>query len=169
MQVNRYDRKNINFQSALLNIAATADNHGNVRSIPQVIKTVQENQNDIFDKSEKESTLNLFAVAGDYFMYPEKSGLLTKKDKQIGDIQFNFLARMILSVKNSTAYNSKFDTVFTPGNHDLEAGDKWLYRKLTNSHMTTVMTNVNLAKSPLAKKIMKENPNIVESLSLIHI
>ena len=65
MQVNRYDRKNINFQSALLNIAATADNHGNVRSIPQVIKTVQENQNDIFDKSEKESTLNLFAVAGD--------------------------------------------------------------------------------------------------------
>lgn len=163
MQVNRYDRKNINFQSALLNIAATADNHGNVRSIPQVIKTVQENQNDIFDKSEKESTLNLFAVAGDYFMYPEKSGLLTKKDKQIGDIQFNFLARMILSVKNSTAYNSKFDTVFTPGNHDLEAGDKWLYRKLTNSHMTTVMTNVNLAKSPLVKKIMKENPNIVES------
>lgn len=163
MQVNRYDRKNINFQAARLNIAATADNHGSVRTIPQVIKTIQENQNDIFDKSEKKSTLNLFAVSGDYFMYPEKSGLLTKKDKQIGDIQFNFLARMILSVKNSAASNSKFDIVFTPGNHDLEAGDKWLYRKLANPHMTTVMTNVNLAKSPLVKKIMKENSNIVEA------
>lgn len=119
MQINKIDRSNINFQSAQLNIAATADNHGSILSIPHLIKTVQENSSDIFEKSDEKSTMNLFAIAGDYFMYPEKQGLLTQKDKTIGDIQFNYLARMILSVKNSADFNAKFDTVFTPGNHDL--------------------------------------------------
>lgn len=163
MQINKIDRSNINFQSAQLNIAATADNHGSILSIPHLIKTVQENSFDIFEKSDEKSTMNLFAIAGDYFMYPEKQGLLTKKDKTIGDIQFNYLARMILSVKNSAAHNARFDTVFTPGNHDLEAGDKWLYRKLSNTHMTTVMTNVNISKSPLVKQSMKKNSNMVTS------
>ena len=88
MQVNKIFRSNINFQSAQLNIAATADNHGSITSIPQLIKTVQENNSDIFENSDEKSTMNLFAIAGDYFMYPEKRGLLTKKDKTIGDIQF---------------------------------------------------------------------------------
>lgn len=146
---------NINFEASQVNIAAIADNHGAIASIPQVIKTIELNKDDIFQKSKEDSTLNLLAVVGDYFMYPSKKGLETQKNKLIGDIQYRFLTKLIHNTKLSAGNKDNYDTVFAVGNHDLEAGDEWLFSKLKFAPMTSVITNVDLENSPSMLDAMK--------------
>ena len=67
---------NIAFKSAQLNILATADNHGNTHSVPLLAETIKENKSDIFIKSDEKSTLNIFAIAGDWYINPSKKGFL---------------------------------------------------------------------------------------------
>ena len=45
-------RQNIAFKSAQVNILATADNHGNLSSIPLLTETIKANKSDIFIKSD---------------------------------------------------------------------------------------------------------------------
>ena len=153
----------LSFKSSNLNILAMADNHGSLLSMPVLMTAIQENKHDIFRKSDEQSTQNVFAIAGDYFINPQLKNLLTKPDKTNGDLQYDFLLKTIETAKNTAGQNSNFDTVFTPGNHCLEGGDKWLFNKIKDAPMTTILSNVNLSKSPLFEKLMKENDNIVTS------
>lgn len=164
MKISDNSTKNkIAFQSARLNILAMADNHGCIGSLPQLIKTIDANTTDIFKKTAKESTLNIFAIPGDYFFSPDNVGLITHKDKTFGDIQRNFLIKIIENIKNKLGQKAKFETLFTLGNHDLEGGAPLALDLVKDVHMTTLFTNANLSKSPLLKNLMQTHDNLVTS------
>ena len=158
LTVNNYP--SIQFKSSQVNIVSTADNHGDLLNMPQMMKAIQMNKKDLFEKSSEPSTANLFAIAGDFFMNPSKKGFLTNPNMSNGDIQYNFLTKMIYVAKSASG-NNNFETVYTPGNHCYDGGDEWLYKKLDRAPMTTILTNVNRNDSPFADKLLKENPNVV--------
>lgn len=163
------------FEAAQVNILATSDNHGNVHSLPLFSKTVEDNRKDIFVKADEKSTLNILAIAGDWFINPSKKGFLTKPELTNGDIQYRFLNKFIDFV-NKTAdrtaselsakqvKDSNFDTVFTMGNHDLDAGDKFIYKVMKNAKMNTLITNVDVENSPSVQKIMDKTDKVVKSI-----
>lgn len=148
------------FKAARLNILATADNHGHLVSMPVLMTAIEENKKDIFQKAEEKSTQNVFAIAGDFFINPMVKNLLTKPDKTNGDIQYEFLLKLIETAHKTSGESSNFDTIFTLGNHCLEGGDRWILDKLKSAPLTTIETNIKLKKSPLIKSQIKDN-NIV--------
>ena len=75
---------NVNFRAAQVNILATSDNHGNVHSLPKFVKTIESNEAEIFQKGKDPSTLNIFAIAGDWFINPSKKGFITKSGFMLG-------------------------------------------------------------------------------------
>lgn len=165
--VNGFKQNNqkLSFKAGKLNILAMSDNHGNVRTLPNVERTVQKFKNEIFPKSDEKSTVNVFAIAGDYYINPSKKGFRTlmNRKKTNGDVQAGFLTKLINSVKNVLKPQSRFETVFTLGNHDLDGGDKFIMNTLVSQPLTTVMTNVNMKKSPIVKDLMSKGKDIVQS------
>lgn len=162
--MNKIDAvQNINFKGSRVNIVSLADIHGDILKVPQVIKSIQVHSKDLFEKAGDKSSLNLLAIAGDVFMNPKKRGFITQPSFCAGDIQYNFLTGLIFKTKmavakvaSTTAKN--FETIFAIGNHDLEGGDDWLFDKLKRAPMTTLMTNINKAKSPIVSQAMEEMP-----------
>lgn len=161
MYINEIKPINLNFGSAQMNIVSMADSHGDILSIPHVIKTIHENKTEIFDKKSSPSTHSILAIVGDYYMNPGGRGILTSPRKTFGDIQHAFLEKLIFEVKRNFAPTQKFDTLYTPGNHCFGAGDEWLFDRLIKAPMYSLITNVNLEKSPLIDKISKKVPTIL--------
>lgn len=152
------------FKAAQVNILATSDNHGNVHSLPKFVKTVEANKSDIFEKASDPSTLNLFAIAGDWFINPSKKGFLTKPKMSNGDIQLRFLKETIDSVHQAAGKNSNFDALFAMGNHDLDGGDKFIYKVMDTAPMKSLVTNVDLENSSgIQTAIEKSNGKIAKS------
>ena len=137
---SRYD---IAFKSAQVNILATADNHGNLNSIPLLAETIKANKSDIFVKSDEDSTLNIFAIVGDWHINPSKKGFLTNKDLTNGDIQRKFLDKTIDYVRGLLGKKAHFDAIFTMGNHDLDGGDGF------NIHIRRKHIGIIRGKAPL--------------------
>ena len=152
---------NPNFEAAQVNILATSDNHGNVHSLPLMTETIKANKKDIFVKADEASTLNIFALSGDWFINPSKKGFLTKPKATNGDIQHQFLNKTIKYVNEQAGKASNFDTVFTMGNHDLDGGDKFMYKVMKSSPMKTLVTNVDVENSPGLQKLMQTTDNKV--------
>ena len=50
------DVRNISFKASRMNILSTADNHGDVLRLPQLMKAIQMNNKDIFEKVTEKST-----------------------------------------------------------------------------------------------------------------
>lgn len=159
LKISTYSDK-IPFKSAQMNIVSIADNHGDLLSMPQLMKAIELNKKDIFEKSSEKSTSNVFAIAGDYFMNPLKTGFWTNPDFNNGDVQYNFLSKLLYTAKSSAGFNN-FETVYTPGNHCYDGGDEWLYKKLRRAPMTTILSNVDKSESPLAKQLIQECRNVV--------
>lgn len=151
--------KSASFKAAQVNILATSDNHGNVHSLPKFVKTVETNKSDIFQKASKPSTLNVFALAGDWFINPSKKGFRTKPKMTNGDIQLRFLNETIDSVKNAAGKGSRFETIFTMGNHDLDGGDKFMYKVANSAPMKTLVTNVDMPNSPGMQSVAENKPD----------
>ena len=156
--------RNINFGSSQLNILSMADNHGNFLGVPQVMETIKQNSDDIFEKGTEKSTKNIFAIAGDYFMNPNQKGLLTEQNKTTGDIQYMFLLKLLLNAKKAAGGASNFDALYGIGNHCFGGGDKWLYNKLSHaSGLTTLITNIDLEKSPYVQSLTDMTDKFVMS------
>ncbi|UKI41237.1 MAG: hypothetical protein L6V95_14450 [Candidatus Melainabacteria bacterium] len=92
--VKNFNQNNqkLSFKAGKLNILAMSDNHGNVRTLPNVEKTVKKFKNEIFPKSDEKSTFNVFAIAGDYYINPSKKDLELKliKIKQMVKFKQDF-------------------------------------------------------------------------------
>lgn len=161
MKLTHLINPQIGFKAAQVNIVAMSDNHGNVHNLPQLVGTIEQNKGDIFKKVDEKSTLNMFAIAGDFFMNPHKKGYMTTPELSNGDIQANFLKKVVNTVKGIVKNN--FDTVYAPGNHCYDGGDEFLYNKLKDEPVKTLVTNVDLEKSPLVSGLMKKYPDIVTS------
>ncbi len=156
------------FQAARVNIFATADNHGNLMSIPRLLKTVENNAEKIFPKAGEKSTLNFAAFVGDWFINPSKRGFLTHPELSNGDIQNLALIKTIDMIRETVHSVAKkpiffFKALYEAGNHCLDAGDGFLINVLKKDPMTSLVTNVNMEKSPALKKAMEESDNIVKS------
>ena len=158
--IHAVNNSSLSFKSSQVNILSTADNHGDILAMPQIIKAVEQNKRDMFERADERGTLNMFAIAGDFFLNPKKSGFLTNPKNLNGDIQHNFLKKIIETAEKTAGSVNEFHTVYTPGNHCFDGGDKWLFDKLDKTPMTTIMTNINLEKSPLAQGLMARNKNI---------
>ena len=87
MKLTNFNYPQVGFKAAQVNIVAMSDNHGNVQNLPQLVGTIDKNKGDIFKKADEKSTLNMFAIAGDFFMNPHKKGYMTKPELSNGDIQ----------------------------------------------------------------------------------
>jgi hypothetical protein len=164
----------ISFGEGRVNILAAADNHGHIEKLPALYDTVTRNSDSIFPKKNDQSTLNVFAIAGDWFIdlkqqgyksqnQPEKLGF-QKKDTQKMTAGFynifflnkfvDFLNRKMNNNKELSA-KSSIKTLYTPGNHCLEDGDYYLAKilKYSNNDMKTILSNINLNNSPAFNKI----------------
>lgn len=160
-------QQGLSFNGARINILATADNHGNIMRMPIWLRTVENNAKDIFAKSDEESTKNFFAVVGDWFINPSKKGYLTRPMLSNGDLQNLALLKTIGMLRNIVMKAAKgaayFETLFTAGNHCLDAGDDFLLGVMKRNPMTSLLTNADLAKSPAVKRAMVENNRIVQA------
>ncbi len=182
MRVSGNFSNNLNFKGARVNIVENSDNHGTLNNLPDFYNAIKQNGKDIFKKAEKESTLNLYINAGDFFINPSKTGWMSYPEKRNGEVQRDFLQLLIQKIKkvantgcfelNEAAkkkgaedeggnLEANFDALYTPGNHCYDGGDKMLYGLLGSiKGLTTVITNVDFEKSPFLKKeLSKENPH----------
>ncbi|MBE7711339.1 MAG: hypothetical protein E7Z92_04275 [Cyanobacteria bacterium SIG31] len=156
--ISRIQPSEPNFKGARVNIFATADNHGNILRLPRLLKTLENNAKEIFPKVESPSTRNVFAIVGDWFINPSKKGFVTHPELSNGDLQNLALIRTIdsvrkvvkdLAVKNSGGDQSAFlSVIYTMGNHCLDAGTEFISNVMRKNQMTSLITNVNLDKSP---------------------
>lgn len=151
------------FKAAQLNILATSDNHGNFLTWPLLAQTVENNKKDIFQKAEEDSTLNLLAINGDWFINPSKNGFLTDPDANSGKLQFSILNQFIDFVRKQAGKDAKFDTVYTMGNHDLDAGDSFMYNVMRKAKMNTLITNVDVENSPGIQKVLNKTDKVTKS------
>lgn len=152
------------FKAAQVNILATSDNHGNVHSLPKFVKTVEANKTDIFEKATQPSTLNIFAIAGDWFINPSKKGFLTKPKMTNGDIQHRFLKETIDLVSQSVGKDANFETIFAMGNHDLDGGDKFIYKVMNSTPMKSLITNVDIENSSgIQNTVSKSGGSVAKS------
>ena len=151
------------FKAAQLNILATSDNHGNFLSWPLLAQTVENNKKDIFQKAEEDSTLNLLAINGDWFINPSKNGFITDPSADSGKLQFSILNQFIDFVHKQAGKDAKFDTVYTMGNHDLDAGDSFMYNVMRKAKMNTLITNVDVENSPGIQKVLNKTDKVTKS------
>ncbi len=173
--ITRVQSGSPDFKAARINILATADNHGNIMQLPRVLKTIENNAKEIFHKAESPSTFNFLTIVGDWFINPSKKGLLTHPELSNGDMQNLAMLKTIdsvkvllkkLAAKTSGIISGKtaeLNVLFTPGNHDLDAGDKFLLNVMKKNPMKTLITNVDLNKSPAVQEAMSLSDNIVKS------
>ncbi len=171
--INRIQSGDASFKGARVNILATADNHGNIMRLPRLLKTVENNAKEIFPKSESPSTLNFFAIVGDWFINPSKKGFLTHPELSNGDLQNLALLKTIDSVRmivkkmvDKIPGQHKPvipETLYAMGNHCLDAGTSFILNVMRKNPMKSLVTNVDLEKSPRLTESMKTNQNIVKS------
>lgn len=167
MKIQKVQSNGMSFKKAQVNILATADNHGNIMRLPRVIKTIENNAKEIFPKADSPSTMNVFAIVGDWFINPSKKGFLTRPELSNGDLQNIALLKTIDTVKDVVAKTAKkivpLETLYLAGNHCLDAGDKFFVDVMRKNPMTSLVTNVNLEKSPSVQDAMKASERIVLS------
>lgn len=171
--INRIQGNDTAFKGARVNILATADNHGNIMRLPRLLKTVENNAKEIFPKSESPSTLNFFAIVGDWFINPSKKGFVTHPELSNGELQNLALLKTIDSVRlivkkmvDKIPGRHKPvipETLYTMGNHCLDAGTSFMLNVMRKNPMKTLVTNVDLNNSPRLAEAMKTNGNIVKS------
>lgn len=171
--INKIQGSDTAFKGARVNILATADNHGNIMRLPRLLKTVENNAKEIFPKSESESTLNFFAIVGDWFINPSKKGFITHPELSNGDLQNLALLKTIDSVRLIVKKMVEKipgrhkpvipETLYTMGNHCLDAGTSFILNVMRKNPMKTLVTNVDLDNSPRLTEAMSTNPNIVKS------
>lgn len=171
MKVNTRNYLNPFFKGARINIVANSDNHGNITSLAQFYNTIKENEEDIFKESNKESTLNLYINAGDFFINGAKGGFRTNSNITNMDVQkdfFQLLIEKVRKVANKKQWQKEceeqnlkpsehkkvdnpvnFHALYTPGNHCYDGGDTMLYDALKGVNgVSVVMSNIDEENSP---------------------
>lgn len=141
---NRTRISNVNFGESQINICTFSDLHGREKELVPMYANIEKSADKIFINKDKNSTLNVMTIIGDYFFNTDSKGYLSDKQKTAGEFQLVFLNKFIESVKKVVP---GIKTYFTVGNHDLDGGDKLLFKLLKKADMQTVLTNVDFDNS----------------------
>lgn len=174
--ISRVQSNDRTFKGAYATGIVLSDGHGNLPKVRQVLKTVENNAKDIFVKPESKSTFNFFAVVGDWFINPSKRGFKTNPNKSNGELQNEALLKTIDCIKdvlhktaNKITGDGEFkgnelEVLYVLGNHCLDGGDKFALDFMKKNPMKTIITNVDLDKSPAVVDAMKDHSDkIVKS------
>ncbi len=161
------------FKAGYLNILATADNHGKITALPKVMQCIKNNASEIFPKSGNKSTLNLFAIVGDWFINPSKKGFITNPEITNGELQKWALIKAIDYIRETIRRNTEnvagglklnFSTVYAMGNHCLDAGTDFILNVMKTCPMKSLITNVNMEKSDKIAEAASNSENILKSV-----
>lgn len=156
----------ISFKQANVNIMAFSDTHGDLKNIAPLYQNFRDNQNDIFEKKDEKSTLNLMTIVGDWFMNPMQKGYLSNKDKTSGDYQALFLKSFIANTK---ALIPRLKVLYTPGNHCLDGGDKVLLEHIKNTDMDTIISNADLKEASLLKDLTPKQRKKIKEYKILEV
>lgn len=173
--INRIQSSDPSFRAARVNILATSDNHGNLMRLPRFMKTIENNAKEIFPKAGDLSTANFFTIVGDWFINPSKKGFITFPELSNGDFQNLALIKTIDAVRELVnkmvakagkvqAHEApNLEVLYTLGNHCLDGGTKFMMNVMRKDPMKTLVTNVDMDKSPAVVEAMNTCDKIVKS------
>lgn len=156
----------ISFKQANVNIMAFSDTHGDLKNISPLYQNFKDHKNDIFEKNNDKSTLNIMTIVGDWFMNPMQKGYLSNQNKTSGDYQALFLKSFI---QNTKSLIPKLKVLYTPGNHCLDAGDKVLLNHIKTIDMDTIITNSNLKEADLIKNLSAKQREKIQEYKIVEV
>lgn len=169
----QHSKRNVNFKSAIFACAAMSDSHGDTKNLAKAELALNDNYKKVFnninplnpdDAVKASSIYTAFLHSGDFLMNGAVKGY-RDKSKCSADYQFAALEKLSnlfgKRVKESLGDDVIYDKYLALGNHDFDGTDKDLWKYLKSSDFKTVITNIDLNKSPKVKELMNENNNIV--------
>ncbi len=149
------DFNRLSFKSAVININAVSDTHGELARANNALETMKELNQDIFVKEGK-GRKNIFAICGDWFMSGAKKGFSQDPDKPLAFFQLDILNEFINQI-NSIQNNT---VLFTAGNHEFDGGVSLFDKICSKLNAEIIMTNLKKYKSPAliesGDKILKQ-------------
>ncbi len=170
---NNHKANRPSFKSAIFACAVMSDSHGDTKNLPKAELALNDNYKKVFnntnplnpsDPVKSSSIYTAFMHSGDLMMNGAVKGY-RDKSKCSADYQFAAMERFTdlfgKRIQDSLGEDVTYKKYLALGNHDFDGTDKLMWNKLKDSNFTTVVSNLDLEKSPNVKKLMDENDNIV--------
>lgn len=131
------------FKGATLNINAFSDTHGQLENTGPFFEEIKENEKDLFLK-DKKGTKDVIALAGDWYMAGNVTGYKSKPDYNSQRFQLIFFNKLIKELKT---FSKNALSIFTPGNHDFDAGFEEFKNCAQKMDSEIVATNIDYENS----------------------
>ncbi len=143
---------NISFKSANVNINVVSDTHGNIDKCAKFLGVFNENKERITSE-QKRGNRDVFAVCGDWFMAGGTKGYKSAPEKPIGFFQLEIFNKLCKKLKTSV---KGLQTIFIPGNHEFDGGDKLLGDIFEKMDSEIVNTNLDFNNSKAFQKVIDQ-------------
>lgn len=166
-------RKSPNFKSAIFACAVMSDSHGDTKNLPKSELALNDNYKKVFNNTNPLNPSDPVKASSIYTAYMHSGDLMMNgavrgyrdKSKCSADYQFAAMEKFTdlfgKRIKDSLGEDVVYKKYLTLGNHDFDGTDKLMWDKIKDSNFTTVVTNLDMDKSPKVKELMKKNDNIV--------
>lgn len=143
MKLNPINISNTHFNGATVSITALSDTHGQLEDIGDFWEEIEKNKKDLFLKEGK-GKKDIVAVAGDWFMAGNVRGYKSNPNFNSQRYQLLFFNKFMKSLSH---LSKNITSIFTPGNHEFDAGYDEFLRCAQKMQTQIVMTNTDLDKS----------------------
>lgn len=131
-----------------MSITAFSDTHGQLEDIGSFWEEIEKNKDDIFLKEGK-GKKDIVAVAGDWFMAGNVKGYKSNPDYNSQKYQLLFFNKLM---KMFSRMSKSITSIFTIGNHELDAGFEEFSKCVRKLNSQIVSTNVDLESSDVLKR-----------------
>lgn len=147
MKINSIQPYHFSFKGAQMSITAFSDTHGQLEDIGSFWEEIEKNKDDIFLKEGK-GKKDVVAVAGDWFMAGNVKGYKSNPDYNSQKYQLLFFNKLM---KMFSRMSKSITSIFTIGNHELDAGFEEFSKCARKLNSQIVATNVDLESSDVLK------------------
>ena len=147
MKINSIQPYHFSFKGAQMSITAFSDTHGQLEDIGSFWEEIEKNKDDIFLKEGK-GKKDVVAVAGDWFMAGNVKGYKSNPDYNSQKYQLLFFNKLM---KMFSRMSKSITSIFTIGNHELDAGFEEFSKCARKLNSQIVSTNVDLESSDVLK------------------
>lgn len=141
---------NISFKGANININVVSDTHGNIDKCAKFVGVFNQKKDEIALKPQRGNE-NVFAVCGDWFMSGGTKGYKSSPETPVGFFQLIAFNKLCHRLKSSV---QGLKTVFVPGNHEFDGGDKLLGDIFEKMDSEILDTNLDLENSKAFQKVI---------------
>lgn len=147
MKINSIQPYHFSFKGAQMSITAFSDTHGQLEDIGSFWEEIEKNKDDIFLKEGK-GKKDVVAVAGDWFMAGNVKGYKSNPDYNSQKYQLLFFNKLM---KMFSRMSKSITSIFTIGNHELDAGFEEFSKCVRKLNSQIVSTNVDLESLDVLK------------------